>query len=160
MIKNLAAIGNPLISKVISEYEFVEGEEFNETDLLETMAHYKLYSLTAPEMDVDAHVFAIGNYTNLQSCGVFYNCRIVFETPSKFETEENVPIFHKTIKVERPAGIKCRFQDSFGKTHTQEFGGLTARLIHRCVEQLNGRNAWLSAPRIDRLRASGFILPN
>jgi peptide deformylase len=155
---NLVTMESPMIREAVPEFVFVEGHDFDETGLIEAMVRYNLMALTAPEVGIKANVFSIGNPKAPGTIVLLYNCRILFTTLAASKMEENIPIFNKKLNVKRPDGLKARFQDKTGQTHTNEFGGLTARLIHRCVHQLEGQNAWLTAPRTERLRASGFIM--
>lgn len=151
-------ITDPILKEVIPEYDFDKDEPYNEVRLVESMLEMQLMSLTAPEIGDRVRVMAIGDPRDFTTVVVLYNPKIINQSDEMLKMEEVIPANKKLANISRPVLIKVRYMDDTGIPHTKEFSGLTARLMHRSIRQLDGSNTYFDIPIVERLRSSNIIV--
>lgn len=91
--------------------------------------------LAAPQLGLPYHFFVLRTSPVL---GMF-NARIVDKSEEHIDLEEGCLSFPGILlKIKRPRVIKVRFTDPLGKTVTQQFQDMTARIIQHELDHCEG----------------------
>lgn len=104
-------------------------------NLTETMITHKGLGLSANQVGLPYNVFVLTG----QPVRALFNPRIVDSSEETTVSTEGCLSFPELfVKVKRPAVIKIRYTQANGETLTEEFHGLTARIVQHEVDHLNG----------------------
>lgn len=137
-ILTLVPSTDPILSEVMPKFDFDKppiNPEQLAVDLAETMIANKGLGLSANQVGLRHRVFVI---TGSPIIAIF-NPRIVDSTPEEINMEEGCLSFPGLyFKVKRPAAIKMRYQLPNGETVTEQYQGLTARIIQHELDHLDG----------------------
>lgn len=102
--------------------------------LVSTMARNNGIALSAPQIGLNFRVFCIRGIDS-----ALFNPIIVDKSDKQILLEEISLSYPKLIvKINRPDVIRLRFTDAFGNTDTQYFSGITARVMQRKIDFLDG----------------------
>ena len=104
-------------------------------DLTETMIQNKGLGLSANQVGLPYCVFVLTG----QPVRALFNPRIVHSSEETTVSKEGCLSFPELfVKVKRPAIVKIRYTQANGETLTEEFHGLTARIVQHEIDHLNG----------------------
>lgn len=85
---------------------------------------------------------------------VLYNPRVVYSSPETHRLGEASPLYPGLeVRIKRPAFIRLRYEQPNGKTLTNEYRGVTARLILHHMDFLAGKLFYNNASLYERERA-------
>lgn len=105
-------------------------------DLAETMIQNKGLGLAANQCGLSYRVFVM----NGEQIRCFFNPRIVDVSDEEVVMSEGCLSFPGPfVKIKRPATCRVRYTQPNGETVTEEYGGLSARVIQHEISHLNGR---------------------
>ena len=126
-----------------------EAEEFSKT-LVETMQSANLPAISAPYLGDYRRVIAIQS----EPIYVLFNPVITANLgdPVMMEEFDDFKPGY-SVSITRYQGLRLRFQDHFGTSHTKKFVGLTARYIWHQMAYLDGYKFDSGVSRIQRSRA-------
>lgn len=127
---------NDLILTIPTEKYIFTGDEADlARDLAETMIANKGLGLSANQVGIPYRVCCItGNPIR-----VMFNPKIVSQSDEQVVMEEGCLSFPGLfIKVKRPATVRVRYTQANGQTITEEFAGLTARVVLHEIDHLDG----------------------
>lgn len=137
-ILELVPSTDPILSEIMPKFDFDKPQinpEQLAVDLAETMIANKGLGLSANQVGLRHRALVI---TGSPIIAIF-NPRIVDVTPEEINMEEGCLSFPDLFfKVKRPAAIKIRYQRPNGETVTEQYQGLTARIIQHEVDHLDG----------------------
>lgn len=104
-------------------------------DLAETMIQNKGLGLAANQCSLPYRVFVM----NGEQIRCFFNPRIVDVSAEQVVMPEGCLSFPGlSVKIKRPATCRIRYTQPNGETITEEYGGLSARVIQHEIDHLNG----------------------
>jgi peptide deformylase len=107
--------------------------------------------LSAIQIGIPIKAFAIRTVPYVK---VLFNARIVYQSDVTEVREEGCLSFPNLImKIKRPFEVRVRYQDPDGVTHTEKWGGLTARCVQHEVDHGEGVLFWTRANRFHRDQA-------
>jgi peptide deformylase len=130
---------SPVLLQECKEFDFdnspFEPKEFAES-LYKTMTHHNGLGLSANQIDVPYRIFAIRIDTDPL---VIFNPQIIDQSENDVLLDEgclSFPLLY--MKIKRPDWVRIRFQTSDGETHTEKYGGMTARVILHEYDHMQG----------------------
>lgn len=137
-ILELVPSTDPILDEVLPRFDF-DNPPINPdqlaVDLAETMIANKGLGLSANQVGLRHRAFVITGSPII----ALFNPRIVDTTPEEINMEEGCLSFPGLyFKVKRPAAIKIRYQRPNGETVTEQFHGLTARIVQHEIDHLDG----------------------
>ena len=126
-------------------------------DLKDAMIDNNMMGLTAPQINYDYTVFAIGNPTHPDSIIPVFNPRLVHRSPETNLQKETHDGLH--VDIRRSNEIRVRFQLLDGVIKTAKLEGLTARLFQREYDKIHGKKLKDIATRfhIDRAKKNAKL---
>jgi peptide deformylase len=140
-----------ILSQKCEEFDFnnspFDAKEF-EKELYEKMTKHNGLGLSANQVGVPYRIFAIRIDVDPL---VIFNPTIVDQSENEILLDEgclSFPLLY--MKIKRPEWVRIRFQTSDGETHTEKYGGMTARVILHEYDHLEGITF--------KERASKFVL--
>jgi peptide deformylase len=153
MIKKAVQIGNPIVrakSKAVSSKD-LESRKFKQliTDLVQSMRHYELVGMAAPQIGVNLRVFVTEvRKTKLRkhlqehdSLRVFINPKIVAKSQSQtmlYEGCGSVAYAQLFGPVKRPKEVTVTALDERSRSFTLKADGLLAKVIQHEYDHLEG----------------------
>lgn len=106
-------------------------------------------AISAPQIGVNARAFYLQGFES-----AFFNPKIVDTSSTMTYIEEYSPShLGLVVKIKRPDTIRIRWTNALNETRTDIFTGLTARIIQRKVDYLNGIDFLSRATKIHRDKA-------
>lgn len=121
------------------EFDFTnppfDAKEFAQ-QLYQNMTHHNGLGLSANQVGVPYRIFAIRIDTDPL---VVFNPKIVDQSENEILLDEgclSFPLLY--MKVKRPDWVRIRFQTHDGETHTELYGGMTARVILHEYDHMDG----------------------
>lgn len=124
---------------IAEEYEFTDFITSSNVafDLSNGLIESNAYSFSAPKININSRIIAVGTPEEPENIMVFFNPRIVsYGLEYKYCKEECRDGLMVSIK--RPDEIRLRYQDLRGDTNTTVFFGITSRLIQHEIDYLDG----------------------
>ncbi len=151
MLLPVYAYGQPVLKKVASPItpEYPDLQTLI-TSMWETMYHADGVGIAAPQVGYGIRLFVIDTEqvdrkkeeiapTDTPFKQVFINAQIVAETSNPWTYEEGcLSIPDVRGDVERPEGIRIRWQDENFQEHEAEFTGINARVIQHEYDHIEG----------------------
>lgn len=138
MILNLVSETDPILKQELPRFDFSNPPTDPiqlAKDLAETMIQNKGLGLAANQCGLTYRVFVM----NGEQIRCFYNPRIVDTSEEEVFMPEGCLSFPGLfVKIKRPATCKVRYTQPNGETVTEEYGGLSARIIQHEIDHLNG----------------------
>lgn len=112
-------------------------------DMEETMDKENGIGLAAPQVGVHQRIILIAKLTEdekeITGTMTLINPEILEYSVDSVVMEEGcLSLPDKFAKVRRPKGVKVRFEDVKGRTHTMHFEKLPARIIQHEIDHLEG----------------------
>lgn len=103
--------------------------------LFDKMTEKNGLGLSANQIGMPYRVFIMRG----DPCKVCFNPRIVDVADETIVLEEGCLTYPDLyVKIRRPIGLRARYQDVYGETHTEKFVGITARCFLHELDHLNG----------------------
>jgi len=136
-ILSLVKENDPILKTETQKFDFNSGIDPIEIakNLTETMIANNGLGLSANQVGLPYRVCAITGNT----VRVMFNPRIVNVSDEQVVMEEGCLSFPGLlIKVKRPATVKVRYTQPNNQTVTEEFAGLTARVVLHELDHLDG----------------------
>lgn len=151
MLLPVYAFGQPVLKKVSIEIdpEYPDLQELI-ANMWDTMYHADGVGIAAPQVGHGIRLFVIDTEqvdrkeaeespTDTPFKQVFINAKMLSETDLPWTYEEGcLSIPDIRGDVERPAGIRIRWQDEHFQTHEAEFTGINARVIQHEYDHIEG----------------------
>ena len=107
--------------------------------LADTMCLENGIGLAAPQVGINLSVFVIGDPSNKEGVMAMFNPKIVDTFGDMVYYMEGCLSFPGLyVKIKRPAGVRVRFTDMYGRTTTTKYSGMTARSIQHEYDHLDG----------------------
>jgi peptide deformylase len=130
---------HPALKKVMPNFDFnnppVNPNRFA-SSLVETCKKHNGLGLSANQCGYEYRVFVMGSSDNYVA---FFNPEIVWSSEETIRMEEGCLSFQGLfLNIERPIGIKVKYQDFSGETKEAMFAGLTARCFQHEMNHMNG----------------------
>ena len=149
MILPIYAYGQPVLSKIGKEIESID-DDIKElvANMWDTMYNASGIGIAAPQIGKSLRLFVIdtkqmeGEDSKLTDGikKVFINAVILEEWDQPYEYEEGcLSIPHIRGNVSRNAAIKIQYQDLDGKSITEEYNGINARVIQHEYDHIEGK---------------------
>lgn len=130
-------ISTDLVKDPTSKYDFNDNPRYPIwlSNSLQMTCHEKdLIALSAPQVQMSVRAFYMVGFDS-----AMFNPIIVDMSTTQSYSEETSPSFPGIIvKIKRPDSIRLRWTDALGETQTNVYGGLTARIIQRKIDFLDG----------------------
>lgn len=118
--------------------------------MINTCAHYRAMSLSAPLIDINTSVIVLKGDPYL----VLINPKIVSVSDELAIATESSPAYPGlSVKVTRPLSVRVRYKDIDGTTHTEKFSGGYSRLIQHEMCHIEGRPFWHDCNFLNRNKA-------
>jgi len=145
MIYPIVAYGDPVLKKIAQNIEkgSLDVKKMSE-DMFETMENAHGVGLAAPQVGLNLRLFVIdtSGFENDEIIAirkVFINPTIEEEWGEEWPYEEGcLSIPGVRAEVFRPANLKIHYFDSDWNEHTEEFDGMTARVIQHEYDHIEG----------------------
>lgn len=138
MIIDLVPGSNPILHSPLERFNFSDPQMDPvelAVNLAETMIHNKGLGLAANQIGVKYRVLAITG----EPIRVMFNPIVVDFSPETVLAEEGCLTYPGLfVKVRRQAVVKVRYTQADGDVKTEEFAGLTARIIQHEIDHLDG----------------------
>lgn len=149
MILDLVKKDDPILKRKMEEFDFsnppVDPAELA-VNLAETMIANKGLGLAANQVGLPYRVFAMVGNPVL----VCFNPRIVDTSSDIVLLEEGCLTFPGVfIKIKRPSMIRARFTMADGKTVTNKYIGMTARIFQHEMMHLDGKTFFDCSSRLN-----------
>jgi peptide deformylase len=151
MKMNLVSETDKSLYQPCQEFDFsnppFDAKEFAQ-QLYQNMTHHNGLGLSANQVGVPYRIFAIRIDADPL---VVFNPKIVDQSENEILLDEGClssPLLY--MKVKRPDWVRIRFQTHDGETHTELYGGMTARVILHEYDHMEGITF--------KQRASKFVL--
>lgn len=148
---NLVSETDKRLYQPCQEFDFTnppfDAKEFAQ-ELYQSMTHHNGLGLSANQVGVPYRIFAIRIDADPL---VIFNPKIVDQSENEILLDEgclSFPLLY--MKVKRPDWVRIRFQTHDGETHTELYGGMTARVILHEYDHMEGVTF--------KTRASKFVL--
>jgi peptide deformylase len=148
---NLISDTDTFLYQPCQEFDFTnppfDAKEFAQ-QLYQSMTHHNGLGLSANQVGVPYRIFAIRIDVDPL---VIFNPKIVDQSENEILLDEgclSFPLLY--MKVKRPDWVRIRFQTHDGETHTELYGGMTARVILHEYDHMEGVTF--------KTRASKFVL--
>jgi len=150
IIKSIIQVGNPIIRKRSTKIKSVNSPKIKSIikDLVDSMRHYNLVGIAAPQIGHNLRIFATEIRTtktrkikDLDNLKIFINPVISYYSKNKSSGYEGCgSVAYSSIfgKVPRSTQIKIRATDENGKEIKYTARGLLARVIQHEFDHLNG----------------------
>ena len=131
---------DPILSQVMPRFDFdnpVVDPIQLAYDLVESMRHHKGIGLSANQIGLPYRVFVMHS----SPTKVCFNPRVVTVSHEVVLLDEGC-LSHPNlfVKVKRPERVKVRYQDATGKTFTEHFIGMTARVFLHELDHMEGKH--------------------
>lgn len=145
---------DPILREEAKEFDFdnppLDPYELSE-DMMKVMHEHNGYGLSAPQIGVPYRVFVMKAAPFNFVC---FNPRVVMPSEDTILMEEGCLSFPGlVVEIKRPQHVRFRFQTPSGQTDTQQFTGMTARVIQHEIDHLNGILFYERATKFHRDRA-------
>lgn len=138
MILDLVPEDHPILKEELPRFDFSNPPTDPiqlAKDLAETMIANKGIGLAANQCGLNYRVFVMSG----EQIRAFFNPRIVDVSEEEVVISEGCLSFPDMfVKVKRPATVRVRYTQPNGETITEEFGGLSARVVLHETDHLNG----------------------
>jgi peptide deformylase len=130
---------HPALKKVMPNFDFnnppVNPNRFA-SSLVETCKKHNGLGLSANQCGYEYRVFVMGSN---DSYVAFFNPEIIWSSEETIRMEEGCLSFQDLfLNIERPIGIRVKYQDFSGETKEAMFAGLTARCFQHEMNHMNG----------------------
>lgn len=140
MIRELVKYDHPAMNEPAEPFDF-EDEEIDPVelahDLAQTMIMHSGVGLAAPQIGVPVRALALTGNPVI----VMFNPKIVNYSETTNVMEEACLSYPGlTCKVERSVKVRVRYQTPAGEVKTEEFTGMTARIVQHEVDHLDGKS--------------------
>lgn len=133
--------GDAILSSPSVDWDFTKPQEEAmqfATDLIETMYHHNGLGLAAVQTRHLWRVFVMRGTTENGDFACF-NPRIVTASEEKILLDESCLSYPGVVvKIKRPRHVKLRFVVPSGEVVTQQFTGMTARVVQHEMDHLDG----------------------
>lgn len=138
MIRDLVPEKDQVLHEETQKFDFanppVDPIELSK-DLAETMIQNKGLGLSANQIGEPYRVFVLTG-EQIRAC---FNPKIVSQSVEQTVQVEGCLSYPGLfVKVKRPAVVKIRYTQPNGNTITEEFAGLTARIVQHEIDHLDG----------------------
>jgi peptide deformylase len=136
---NLLPEGSPSLSESLPEFDFANPPT-NPTafasSLVETCIKNRGLGLSANQCGFPYRVFVAGAEDNYVA---YFNPKVISMSQEETLGDEGCLSFPNLfLKVYRPNWVKIEYQDFNGEKHTEQFEGLTARVLLHEIDHMNG----------------------
>jgi peptide deformylase len=135
----LVSESDKVLYQPCQEFDFsnppFDAKEFSQ-QLYQNMTHHNGLGLSANQVGASYQIFAIRIDADPL---VLFNPKIVDQSENDVLLDEgclSFPLLY--MKVKRPDWVRIRFQTHDGETHTELYGGLTARVILHEYDHMQG----------------------
>ena len=146
--------GSPMLTEPCKDFDFAnppfDPKEFAES-LYETMKKYDGLGLSANQVGYPYRVFTVRTD---EKPLVIFNPRIVDQSDKLISMKEgclSFPLLYLNVK--RPDRIRIRYQYYDGETTTQQFIGMTARIVLHEYDHMEGKVFTQKASSFEKERA-------
>ncbi len=136
---NLVPDTDSILYQPCQEFDFTnppfDAKEFAQ-QLYQQMTHHNGLGLSANQVGVPYRIFAIRIDADPL---VVFNPKIVDQSENEILLDEgclSFPLLY--MKIKRPDWVRLRFQTHDGETHTEKYGGMTARVILHEYDHMDG----------------------
>ncbi len=137
MILDLVPSTDPILHQELPKFEFDGSVDPNQVaiDLTETMIQNKGLGLAANQVGLPHRVFVM----NGDPVRAIFNPRLVDVAEETVVMTEGCLTYPGLfIKIKRPAWVRLRYTQANGETKTEDFTGLSARVVQHELDHLNG----------------------
>lgn len=133
--KIFTEIGVPEGSADLYDFQSpVMGAIYLSNSLQMTASENGIYGLSAPQVGVNARVVYLAGFES-----AMFNPKIIeFSENEVIIEEHSVSFAGLLLKVKRPEIVRVRWTDAHGVTRTDTYAGLTARILQRKIDYLDG----------------------
>lgn len=142
MILDIVNSNDSILSQRASDFNFADqlsdAKKLFE-DLRDTMVKHRGLGLAAPQCGLPYRAFVLGHPDRPEEISGIFNPTIVNKSDEMVVLEEGCISFHNLfIKIKRPESIRVRFAGYDGNIITNQFSGMTARIIQHEIDHLDG----------------------
>ena|ERR1019366_5452676 len=141
MIREIRKLGDPILTKKAEKVRNIDGLIISLVrDLLETMKFHDGWGIAAPQVGISKAIALVKNLSNPDGPPiVFINPTISFrseDTNEDYEACLSVPDVMGLV--DRSNSIKVKFQDQYGKFHTNSYESFQANICQHELDHLAG----------------------
>lgn len=124
-------------------------------EMFTVMYEEKGVGLAAPQVGWDARVLVLnpsGDRADESGARVVINPRVLKRWGRSAAEEGCLSFPDIFVSVERPAGLRLRWQDATGAEHEEDWNEFPARIVQHEMDHLDGVTLWHRMSPVDRIR--------